>query len=513
MLINGLSSVIKAIFNNVSGSKGIGKTLLLSILFFSTLITIVLSSVQLYIDYKLELDTMNTRLNEIDNSYKKSIEASLWNVDYDQLRIQLEGIKQLPDIQMVRVSESQNVETPIFIQKGESVGSNVEREYSLNHFDGKEKFVIGTLYVEASLSAIYQRLIKKALTILLVQGIKTFLVSFFILFVFYRLVTRHIVDMEAFLKNVNLRNSFAPLSLSRKPKAVSDELDHLVNAYNSMVKDLRVAYDDVKVVNKQLKKDIAARKKAEAEVKLLNEELEDRVQSRTAELEAANKELNAFCYSVSHDLRAPLRRVDGFRRNLTVECSDKLDQRGVHYLLRMEACTREMNAMIDSFLILAKSTNTELLMEKINLTEVVTRVFDRLQEKDPEREVSFYAQRNIKANGDGRLIELLISNLIDNAWKYTAKTESASIRFYQEKRDGEQVFIIEDNGVGFNMEFAQHLFAPFTRLHKVSDFQGIGIGLATVKRVTARHGGRVWVESSVDNGAKFFFTLKAKGAR
>jgi light-regulated signal transduction histidine kinase (bacteriophytochrome)/HAMP domain-containing protein len=354
---------------------------------------------------------------------------------------------------------------------------------------------------------VYQRLIYKALTIMLVQGIKTFLVSFFILFVFYRLVTRHIIAIEKFLKNVSLQTPFAELKLSRRTKKVSDELDHLVGAYNAMTENLLQAYDDVRVVNVQLKKDIAARKLAEAEVSLLNEQLEHRVRVRTKELEGANKELNAFCYSVSHDLRAPLRRIDGFRKNLTLKYSGKIDSQGEHYLSRMQACAHEMNAMIDSFLVLSRSTNTELALTEVNLSEVVSNALANLQEKDQHRKVNLQIQPNMVALCDAGLVELLINNVIDNAWKYSANREEAVIRFSRKKCKGERIYIIEDNGAGFDMNLAENLFSPFTRLHKLSDFQGIGIGLATVKRVAARHGGRVWAESSVDQGAKFFFTL------
>jgi signal transduction histidine kinase len=374
--------------------------------------------------------------------------------------------------------------------------------------DGGRNIHIGDLYVEASLSAVYQRLFNKALTIMFIQGIKTFLVSFFILYVFYRLVTRHIIHIEQFLRNVNLRNSFSTLELIRKPNGKADELDHLVGAYNSMIVDLRCSYDDIKTVNEQLKKDIVARKQAQAEVKLLNDELENRVILRTAELEAANKELNSFCYSVSHDLRAPLRRIEGFRRNFTEEFASKLDSQGVHYLSRMESCASEMNAMIDSFLILSKSTNAELLIEDVSLSDAVDRIINKLRERDESREVAVTIQKNIVVPCDAHLVELLLTNLLDNAWKYSSKKPEAAISFYRRKKKGEYIYIVEDNGAGFNMEFADNLFSPFTRLHKVSDFQGVGIGLATVKRVAARHGGRVWAESAVGEGAKFHFTLR-----
>jgi light-regulated signal transduction histidine kinase (bacteriophytochrome) len=275
-----------------------------------------------------------------------------------------------------------------------------------------------------------------------------------------------------------------------------------------MIIDLRHSYDDIRTVNEQLKKDIVARKQAQAEVKLLNDELENRVVLRTAELEAANKELNSFCYSVSHDLRAPLRRVEGFRRNFTDEFASKLDPQGVHYLSRMEACTSEMNAMIDSFLILSKSTSAELLIEDVSLSDVAHRISNRLRERNGGGEVKVTIQKNILAPCDARLVELLLTNLLDNAWKYSSKNPESAISFYRRKKKGEYTYIVEDNGAGFNMAFADNIFSPFTRLHKLSDFQGVGIGLATVKRVAARHGGRVWAESVVGEGAKFHFTLR-----
>ncbi|MFT6102462.1 MAG: signal transduction histidine kinase [Candidatus Endobugula sp.] len=506
--MNRVLKLVVTAFDGLLGRASIGKTLLLSILFFSSLITILLTGIQLFIDYNVEINNMNARLNEIERSYKNSIEASLWDVDRDQLDIQLEGIKRLPDIEFVNVRERQDVGSAIFIVKGESTGLSVKKTYDLNHFDGEETFSIGTLEVESSLTAVYQRLFNKALTIMLVQGVKTFLVSFFILFVFYRLVTRHIISIEKFLLNTNLRDSFSALELSRKPSKKSDELDHLVSAYNSMITDLRRSYDDLRTVNVQLKKDIVARKQAQADVKLLNDELENRVVLRTSELEAANKELNSFCYSVSHDLRAPLRRVEGFRRNFTEQFASKFDPQGMHYLSRMEACTSEMNAMIDSFLILSKSTSAELLIEEVDLSGIVERIIARLCESDESREVAVTIQKNMLASCDARLAGLLLTNLLENAWKYSSKNPEAAISFFRKKKKGEYIYIIEDNGVGFDMAFAGNLFSPFTRLHKLSDFQGVGVGLATVKRVAARHGGRVWAESAVNEGAKFHFTLR-----
>lgn len=497
---------------NFARKNSIAKILLIWIVVFSSLITVLLSGIQLYIDYKIELDTINNRLDEIESSYVGSIEASLWNVDVEQLEIQLEGIKRLPDIQAVIIEETQTVGNAIQLQKGELEEGGVTRKYDLIHFDNGDTIHTGVLYIQASLKAVYQRLLNKALTIMFVQGIKTFFVSLFILYLFYRLVTRHIIHIENFLNSVDLRSSFRRLSLRREGKPRHDELDKLVEAYNAMSINLRQAYDEVQMVNYELEEDIVARKKAEAEVKLLNEELEDRVEQRTAELQAANKELNSFCYSVSHDLRAPIRRVDGFRRNLLSSYSDVFDEQGQHYMKRMEACIVEMNEMIDSFLKLSKSTSFELKMTEVSLSEIAQRATSRLQERESQRQVTVDIQPDITAYCDSRLIESLLTNLLDNAWKYTAHAEKAAIGFYMIEQSGERIFVVEDNGVGFDMDFAKNLFAPFTRLHPGEEFQGTGIGLATVKRIVARHGGTVWAESAVGRGTKFFFTLKAGDA-
>ena len=492
----------------LSKNQSIGKKLLIWIVFFSSLITILLSGIQLYVDYQVEITDIDMRLDEIENSYKSSVEASLWNVDIEQLEIQMEGIKRLPDVQAVIVKEKQDIDSAIFLQKGDKDNYGVFRNYDLIQIDGSDVIHIGNLYVEISLKAVYQRLFNKALTIILVQGVKTFFVSLFILLVFYRLVTRHLITIELFLKEVDLKHSFSQLNLFRSKKQPKDELDNLVDAYNSMSSDLRDAYNELKIVNSQLEEDIIARQKAEKEVILLNEELEQRVLLRTAELEAANKELNTFCYSVSHDLRAPMRRIDGFRNNFEELYGDTIDQKGQHYLNRMKVCVMEMNEMIDSFLILSKATSFELVLSAVNLSVVAARIMERLQEKESHRDIRLHIQDDVIARCDVRLVELLLSNLLENAWKYTSKMPFTRIRFYTKEMEGAVVYIVEDNGVGFDMELAGNLFAPFTRLHLPQDFQGVGIGLATVRRIVARHGGKVWADASVNQGATFYFTLK-----
>ena len=225
------------------------------------------------------------------------------------------------------------------------------------------------------------------------------------------------------------------------------------------------------------------------------------------ELEQANKELEAFSYSVSHDLRAPLRSINGFSKALLDEYGEKLDERACHYLDRIRAGTQRMSALINDLLNLSRMTRTPLRKESISLTELARGVVAELHTREPSRNVAIEIADGLSARGDKRLITIALVNLLGNAWKYTAKRPETQIAFGRENKGNEAVFYVRDNGAGFDMAYAGKLFAPFQRLHLDSEFEGTGIGLATVQRIISRHGGRIWTEAAVDEGATFFFTL------
>ena len=225
------------------------------------------------------------------------------------------------------------------------------------------------------------------------------------------------------------------------------------------------------------------------------------------ELEQANKELEAFSYSVSHDLRAPLRSIDAFSKALLDEYGEKLDERACHYLDRIRAGTQRMSALINDLLNLSRMTRTPLRKESISLTELARGVVAELHTREPSRNVAIEIADGLSARGDKRLITIALVNLLGNAWKYTAKRPETQIAFGRENKGNEAVFYVRDNGAGFDMAYAGKLFAPFQRLHLDSEFEGTGIGLATVQRIISRHGGRIWTEAAVDEGATFFFTL------
>lgn len=488
---------------------GIARRLLLYIIIFSSGVTLLATSWQLYTDYQRDLDVINSRLNEIEGGYIGSISASLWNLDIKQLELQLDGIKHLPDIKAVEIQEhSEEFSKPLHLLRGEKDTRNIiVRDYPIIHNVSGEVREIGTLTIQVSLTEVYQRLWDKAIVILLSQGIKTFLVSLFTLYIFYYLVTHHLTTIARFLRNFDVEKEPQKLYLHRKSNAREDELDLVVKAFNNLSQDLHQAYENLRDTNKRLEEDNIARRKAEEEVNRLNAVLEQRVRQRTAELEAANKELGAFCYSVSHDLRAPLRRIEGFRRILSEEYRDDLGEKGRHYLSRIEAGTREMAEMIDSFLRLSRATQGEMDVQRVNISEQVTDVINRIQERESTRQITLKIEPDIFADVDKRFFEVLLTNLLDNAWKYSRHQENAKIVFGVTLLNEETVYYISDNGVGFDMAYADRLFSPFNRLHKAEEFDGVGIGLATVQRIVARHGGRIWTQSAPGEGATFYFTL------
>jgi signal transduction histidine kinase len=255
----------------------------------------------------------------------------------------------------------------------------------------------------------------------------------------------------------------------------NDEIGALASSFNNMTR--------------KLAKEIAEHKKA------------------SDELTTTNKELEAFCYSVSHDLRAPLRGIEGFGKILETEYVHKLDEQGIGYLKRIRVASQRMGQLINDLLSLSRITRREMKHEKVDLSAMVHKIASDLQKEQPQRQVEFVIEEGISVNGDANLLQIVVNNLLGNAWKFTEKHSQARIEFGITKNDKGHVYFVRDDGAGFDMTYADKLFGAFQRLHSLSEFEGTGIGLATVQRIIHRHGGHIWAEGAEEKGATFYFTL------
>ena len=253
--------------------------------------------------------------------------------------------------------------------------------------------------------------------------------------------------------------------------------------------------------------DVSEIMEAEREIRRLNTDLERRVTARTAQLKAANEELEAFAYSVSHDLRAPLRAIDGFTQMVVEDAAERLDADDVRHLQRARSAAQSMASLIDDLLELSRASRVELSLADVDVSALADDVVAELRAGEPDRAVDVAIAPGLRAVADPTLLRMILSNLLSNAWKFTGKHASARIQVGDADRDGEPAFYVRDNGAGFDMESAGRLFGAFQRLHTAGEFQGSGIGLATVRRLVTKHGGRVWAESEVEKGSVFWFTL------
>jgi signal transduction histidine kinase len=354
---------------------------------------------------------------------------------------------------------------------------------------------LGTLYLKSDMQAVSRTLRLSAAIGAGVMAISLF-TAYLLAALLQGRISQPILALAEAAAAVSTRQDYSV----RAPKLGEDELGTLTDAFNQMLGRIEDQNRELRRYATELEQRVTDR----------THELEERneaLRRNAAELVAANTELDAFAYSVSHDLRAPLRSIDGFSQVLLEDYSARLDEAGRDSLQRVRAASQRMATLIDDLLKLARFARSEMRTEAVDLSKIAQDIAADLQRSTPERQVEFAIAPGLEARGDVRLLRVALENLLRNSWKYTAKQPRPRIEFGSVQENGERVFRVRDNGAGFDMQYADKLFGVFQRLHSAADFEGTGVGLATVRRIIARHGGRIWAEGVVDQGATFYFTL------
>jgi signal transduction histidine kinase len=354
---------------------------------------------------------------------------------------------------------------------------------------------LGTLYLQSDMKAVSRTLWLSAAIAAGVMGI-SLLGAYLLAAVLQGWISQPILTLAETATAISTRQDYSV----RAPQLGTDELGVLTDAFNQMLGRIEEQNRAAQGYAAQLEQRVAER----------THELEERneaLRRNAAELVAANTELDAFAYSVSHDLRAPLRSIDGFSQVLLEDYAAKLDEPGRDALQRVRAASQRMGTLIDDLLKLARVTRADFRTEVVDLSGLAQDIVNELRRTAPERPVEVAIAPGLTARGDSRLLRVVLDNLLRNSWKYTAKQPQPRIEFGSSEGDGGRTFLVRDNGAGFDMKYADKLFGVFQRLHSATEFEGTGVGLATVRRIITRHGGRIWAEGAVGQGATFYFTV------
>lgn len=340
----------------------------------------------------------------------------------------------------------------------------------------------GFVFIQSDEETLIERM-KHYFTIALGVLVLSLIVALFLSHIVRRSIAEPVVQLASVARTVSREKNYAVRAIRGKEQG---ELAVLVKTFNEMLEQIE---------------------EQDRGLRTAHDELEKRVEQRTGELAAANKELESFSYSVSHDLRSPLRSIDGFSQALMDDYGEKLDTIANEHLKRIRSATQKMGLLIDDLLNLSKVTRSPLQREPVDLSGIAQSVAAELAKRDGQRRVEWVIEQNVRAHGDARLLQIVLDNLLGNAWKYTSKHPNARIEFGLKRENGSAAYFVKDDGAGFDPEYSARLFGAFQRLHGAAEFAGTGIGLATVQRIVLRHGGSVWAEGAVEKGATFYFTL------
>ncbi len=500
--------------NKYTSSYPLARRIVLIVLVWSFLIIMLTTAVQIRLEYNRELAMLNNRLAQIEVIEVPSLSNSLWHFDKTQIQLQLQGLLNLQDIRYVELQ----VENGIIYTAGDDFAEDnaILKTFTLEYHQDQEVFPLGKLLVKADINLLQMRVMGLLARVLITSAVQTFLLAALILVVVNNLLTRPLNEIVNYAENFSLDHLNFPLVLKpRKLAPPNDELHNLVTRLNEMrcrlEEDIKIREQAEALLIEQHETLITqqqALEEAESETRQLNVELEKRVGERTRQLAALNQELEAFSHSVAHDLRAPLRHMNGFSQILFDDYTALLPEDAKLVLKRIQESSQRMSQMVDALLELSKVARGELQIVNIPLSHLVKSILDDLQAREPSRNVVASIQPDLSIHADPRLIHIMLENLLSNAWKFTTRCQPAQIEFGCMLITGKgNVFYIRDNGAGFDKAAVDRLFIPFQRLHTDSDFSGTGIGLATVYRIVQRHAGRIWAESEIDHGATFYFVF------
>jgi signal transduction histidine kinase len=475
----------------------IGVRLLTFILLFSSLVTLISTLSQLYFDYRQQVSSIEARMSDIEKGYADSLAAGLWNVDPEQLQLQLNGIVRLSDIRFAQVREvARGATKPLLVTAGKPAEkSYLRHEIPLVFTSQNVPHLVGYFTIGATLDDVYQRLMNTAVVILISQGIKTFIVSMFIIFIFYRLVTRHIVDIAFFLDKHDSRQSAPQLTLMRKPRPLPDELDRMVEAINAMSNDLYTTNLELAGANVELENDIAIRQAKEQEMRQMIEKLVE-----------ANAALDRFAYIASHDLKEPLRNITSFTQLLSKRYVGKLDKDADEYIAFVVASAQRMYDLIDDLTVFSSISSKETKFSLVSSQSACENALQNLRESIKENKAEISVDQLPNVQGDSIQLMEVFQNLIGNAIKFHRPGERSKVRVTVEEDGNYWRFAVADNGIGVASS-KQDIFEIFRRLHTVTEYPGTGIGLAICKSVIQRHKGQIWFETKPGVGTIFYFTL------